>query len=313
MSTQAKVFPFFLAFPLLWNIVALGQNNEPVFGKKESSGFDLKGEIYALKKTLPPYSLPDHFEPDSLLGVIYTNQLNIPPASFKEGFPGVTDRSTWFAIDYTGTFNVSSAAQYRFKLKSDDGSRLYIDGEQLIDNDGMHGPKEKEGSLFLEAGTHTIRIKYFQGFPNLLCLQLWMAKGEENFGLFDSESLSAEPAPEQEPLVRFSLSDTLLFATDAYELSAKATPVLNTLLGRLQDMNFSSVEVIGHTDDRGAEDYNLELSKKRAGSVARYFINKGIDTSKLEISGKGEQQPLVPNDSAANRSKNRRVEIVVRQ
>lgn len=309
LKNTALLLAGFTILPFL----SVGQSQQPVFGKKTSSGFDLKGEIYAIKKTLPPYRLPEHFESDSLLGIIYTDQLNVPPTSFNDGFPGVTDRATWFAIDYTGTFSVPSTAVYRFKIKSDDGSRLYIDGEQIIDNDGMHGPKEKEGSVLLEAGAHTIRVKYFQGFPNLLCLQLWMARGEDDFDFFDTESLSAESEPEQKPVLRFSLADTLLFATNAYELSSKATPVLGKLYERMEQLEFASLEIIGHTDDTGSAGYNLELSEKRAKSVGQYFVLKGIDSSKISVSGKGEQEPFVPNTSSDNRAKNRRVEIVVRQ
>ncbi len=313
MYPPTKSFSCLLIFFLVLNLSAHGQKSDPVFGQKESTGFDLKGEIYALKRTLPPYSLPEHFNPDSLLGVIYTNQLNIPPTSFKDGFPGVTDRATWFAIDYTGTFTVPSTNIYRFKIKSDDGSRLYIDGVQIIDNDGMHGPKEKEGSVYLEAGTHNIRVKYFQGFPNLLCLQLWMADGDEDFVFFDPKKQSAPSLPESQPLIRYSLSDTLLFSTDSYELSDKARPVLDKLYERLEKLSIQSIDIVGHTDDTGPEAYNLELSAKRAEAVAAYFENKGVGAVKLNISGKGEQNPLVPNDSPARRSMNRRVEIIVHQ
>ncbi len=314
MSLSAKPaialmgFLFFLYQPLM------SQEEKPSFGKKETSGFDLKGEIYAIKKTIPPYRLPEEFEPDSLLGTIYTNQLNIPPTNFKDGFPGLTNRSVWFAIDYKGTFVVDEASVYRFKIKSDDGSRLYVDGEEVINNDGMHGPKEKEGQIFLEEGTHHIRIKYFQGFPHLLCLQLWMAKGEGPFGFFDSEDLPSGPSLKEKLKKRFILADTLLFASNSFELSPKADPVLDKLYSVLRDTSsYQWIEIIGHTDDVGEELYNMNLSLRRAQSVKNYFEIKGIPKVKIKTFGKGETSPLRKNTNAANRAINRRVEILVRE
>lgn len=314
MKFFTKLIVFCLGFILFSFNELSAQERNTSFGKKESSGFDLKGKIYAIEKTLPPYSLPEYFEPDSLIGIIYTDQLNIPPTNFRDGFPGVTNRSTWFAIDYSGTFKIGEASHYRFKVKSDDGSRLFIDGEEIIDNDGMHGPKEKEGSVFLEVGNHDIRIKYFQGFPHLLCLQLWVAKGETPFALFDTKNFAEREVVKDFPKKRFILADTLLFASNSYKLSAKASPVLNKLILGLSDTTtYRSIDIIGHTDDVGEEAYNLELSQKRAKSVKAYFEKKGIPSSKIKIEGKGESSPLVENTSAANRAVNRRVEIIVKQ
>lgn len=65
----------------------------------------------------------------------------------------------------------------------------------------------------------------------------------------------------------------------------------------------------GHTDDTGAEDYNMALSKKRAQSVASYFKAKGISGNRFSVKGFGESAPRFANDTDANRAKNRRVEI----
>jgi len=297
---------------LLCSTILFSQENGGNFGRTVAKNFDLTGKIYGIKRTLPPYSLPEFFEPDSLLGVIYTNKLDVPPRQFDEGFPGLTNKYTWFAIDYQGTFGLSEAAVYRFKLKSDDGSRLYIDGKEVIDNDGMHKPKEKTGSIFLEKGIHDIRVKYFQGFPNMLCLQLWMAKGEGPFGVFDTEEIPADTSALQPARMVFNLSDTLLFATDSYRLSPGGEPVLEAMIPRLSDTSrYKKIEIIGHTDDVGREEYNIQLSVNRAKVVKEFFVKKGIDPARIEATGKGETAPLAPNNSPANRAKNRRVEIVV--
>jgi len=71
------------------------------------------------------------------------------------------------------------------------------------------------------------------------------------------------------------------------------------------------IMVAGHTDSKGSDAYNQKLSKKRANSVAEYFIaSHEISSDRLIIKGFGEKQPIVGNDSEENRFKNRRVEFV---
>jgi len=69
------------------------------------------------------------------------------------------------------------------------------------------------------------------------------------------------------------------------------------------------IVVVAHTDDVGSDDYNFELSNRRAASVVKYLKQKGIDNSRLESLGYGETRPQVPNDSEENRALNRRVEF----
>ncbi|HOJ02907.1 MAG TPA: OmpA family protein [Bacteroidota bacterium] len=69
------------------------------------------------------------------------------------------------------------------------------------------------------------------------------------------------------------------------------------------------IVVVAHTDDVGSDDYNFELSNRRAASVVKYLEQKGVDNSRLESLGYGETRPQVPNDSEENRALNRRVEF----
>ena len=123
-----------------------------------TSGF--KGLIYYLE--FNAYQLPK-FSKLKPVGAVYTPYLFVPPQDFSEGFPGVSKRYEWFAIDYTGRFWVSEPGSYKFALASDDGSILYIDGKVIIDNDGQHATQELEGGLKLKTGVHHVRVSYFQG------------------------------------------------------------------------------------------------------------------------------------------------------
>lgn len=80
------------------------------------------------------------------------------------------------------------------------------------------------------------------------------------------------------------------------------------VMARYPDMR---LEVRGHTDDQGSEEYNLKLSEQRAESVAEVLHDMGVAKQRLLVKGFGEARPLVPNDSDENRRRNRRTEFVI--
>jgi len=73
----------------------------------------------------------------------------------------------------------------------------------------------------------------------------------------------------------------------------------------------SNVTIIGHTDSTGSDAVNNPLSLNRAASVRDYLTSKRVASSRIAIDGRGSREPLVANDTAANKAKNRRVEIFV--
>ncbi len=77
--------------------------------------------------------------------------------------PVVGPRRNDFAVVFTGFWEVAKKGDYKFRLGSDDGSRLVIDGKQVILNDGIHPTTFKNGSIKLDAGIHDVRIEYFEG------------------------------------------------------------------------------------------------------------------------------------------------------
>ena len=76
----------------------------------------------------------------------------------------VTGQTETFGLVFTGTVNVSAAASYDFQINSDDGSRLYIDGQLVVDNDGVHAPVTVGGSIFLNPGSYPLRVEFFERF-----------------------------------------------------------------------------------------------------------------------------------------------------
>ena len=136
----------------------------------------LTGKVYHI----PAESLKlPKFEKLEPVGTIYTKGLFIPSRDFSEGFPGITDRIEWFALDFTGRIYINNPGNYLFSLCSDDGSKLYLDGKTVIDNDGVHGEICLQGGVKLAGGIHTLRLSYFQGPRFHLSLMLGVAGPKE--------------------------------------------------------------------------------------------------------------------------------------
>ncbi len=108
-----------------------------------------------------------------------------------------------------------------------------------------------------------------------------------------------------------TMPQDILFATG----SATLTP---TLIGDLQDVARSlnaypdtTVQVVGHTDNVGDAAYNQRLSEQRAQSVSSVLISSGVAPSRVQIVGRGENNPIASNQTAEGRAQNRRVEIII--
>lgn len=111
--------------------------------------------------------------------------------------------------------------------------------------------------------------------------------------------------------VRKFVLRNLFFATDRTDILPSSDAALTELYSLLNDNPDIRIRIIGHTDDIGRDDYNLRLSKGRSESVKEEMVRRGIDAQRIETDGRGEQDPIVPNDSDEHRQMNRRVEIEI--
>lgn len=102
------------------------------------------------------------------------------------------------------------------------------------------------------------------------------------------------------------------FDFDRATLQPAGRAILDEAVAVLKEEGAVDVAVEGHTDDRGSDRYNLDLSRRRARAVADYLESKGIARSRLEIVGHGEAKPVAGNDTEDGRAQNRRVELVVK-
>jgi outer membrane protein OmpA-like peptidoglycan-associated protein len=103
----------------------------------------------------------------------------------------------------------------------------------------------------------------------------------------------------------------VLFTSGRADLKPGATGNLNKLVAFLDKYPDRSASIQGYTDSVGSEDYNQGLSERRANSVKSYLAGQGIGSMRLSASGKGRNDPVADNDSAAGRQQNRRVEVII--
>jgi outer membrane protein OmpA-like peptidoglycan-associated protein len=108
-----------------------------------------------------------------------------------------------------------------------------------------------------------------------------------------------------------SRTDSITFASGTSRLTAGSRPLLDSLydiVSRCPDM---VIEIGGHTDSDGSRATNQRLSEKRATAVAGYLAQKGIPHARMKVVGYGEARPIVSNDTADGRARNRRIEFAV--
>lgn len=109
-----------------------------------------------------------------------------------------------------------------------------------------------------------------------------------------------------------NMPQDLLFATDSATLSGNLTADLRAVAASLVKYPNSTIEVIGHTDNVGSAAYNQDLSQRRAVAVATVLRSSGVPSGRIATYGRGEDQPVASNQTAAGRALNRRVEIIIR-
>jgi outer membrane protein OmpA-like peptidoglycan-associated protein len=106
-------------------------------------------------------------------------------------------------------------------------------------------------------------------------------------------------------------SSNVLFAFDKSNLSDDAKVSLDKLVKVLNSYPDTNIEVQGHTDSKGSESYNQNLSEQRASAVSGYLSGKNISSGRLTIKGFGETIPKYDNATADGRTQNRRVEFLI--
>lgn len=112
--------------------------------------------------------------------------------------------------------------------------------------------------------------------------------------------------------IKITLPESIVnFAFDSSNLTTTAQANLDKLAQVLVENPDTNINVYGFTDSKGADDYNLRLSERRAAAVKSYLVGKGVASSRLFTMGMGESDPVASNDTEAGRAQNRRVEFAI--
>jgi outer membrane protein OmpA-like peptidoglycan-associated protein len=110
------------------------------------------------------------------------------------------------------------------------------------------------------------------------------------------------------------LKKPLLFTEGTATLTRESQGLVDEIAALLRERSeIGSLEVQGHTDNSGAPDFNLQLSSERASAVRDALVRNGVAASRLTAKGYGDTAPLAPNDTEANRARNRRVQLVIQK
>lgn len=108
-----------------------------------------------------------------------------------------------------------------------------------------------------------------------------------------------------------NMPSNITFDTDQSDVKPAFYDTLNSVAIVFQEFDQTYIDVIGHTDADGSDDYNYDLSRRRAASVAQYLSSQQLNPNRFSVEGKGEREPIASNTSSSGKAQNRRVEITI--
>ena len=111
--------------------------------------------------------------------------------------------------------------------------------------------------------------------------------------------------------IAVTFASGLLYDFDSDRIRAEAAQNLRNLAGSLDQYPNTELLIVGHTDSQGPDSYNWDLSERRSRSAADYLAAQGVARARLRTAGRGETEPIAPNDTEAGQQQNRRVEVAI--
>lgn len=111
--------------------------------------------------------------------------------------------------------------------------------------------------------------------------------------------------------IKVTFDSGLLFDFDSANLRPEAERDLAEFANSMEEFEEAKILIVGHTDAKGPASYNQDLSEQRAASAGDYLMEQRIDPSRINTTGKGENEPVATNETAEGRQQNRRVEVAI--
>lgn len=144
---------------------------------------------------------------------------------------------------------------------------------------------------------------------------VWSRRMEEKHRAMEqaTQGTGVEVTRTADNQLKLEVPSDISFATNSATLEPRLRPVLDAFANGLGSDPNTVVRVVGHTDSTGSDAINDPLSLRRAESVRNYLVDRGVGSQRIATAGRGSHEPLVSNDTAESRAKNRRVEIFLRE
>jgi outer membrane protein OmpA-like peptidoglycan-associated protein len=108
-----------------------------------------------------------------------------------------------------------------------------------------------------------------------------------------------------------NMPSNITFDSSRAEIKPQFFNTLNSVTEVFKEYKQTLIDVVGHTDSDGADDFNYDLSRRRAASVAQYMSSQQLDPNRFSVEGHGERDPIASNATASGKAQNRRVEITI--
>ncbi|WP_127481103.1 OmpA family protein [Nocardioides pantholopis] len=236
-----------------------------------------------------------HDAPGGCLGAVEVTAATIPPAVIPETRAG--DR-VYAAVTVPGDTRPGARAEQVCRVRRDGGVLATSRDGVIREGFSRDGAARPGDDLVATVRIPPVRLPDVDVDPE----RLERTEIGGGLGRVDGDGSTSWVAPA-----------AVLFDTDEAILRPEAVAALGTILDQARSgPRWRVLLVEGHTDDRGDAAYGQRLSERRARAVAAWLIGQGVDRQRVRTRGWGERRPAHPNDSDANRQRNRRVVLTVR-
>jgi outer membrane protein OmpA-like peptidoglycan-associated protein len=144
---------------------------------------------------------------------------------------------------------------------------------------------------------------------------IWSSKMEQQKQAMQQATQGTGVQVSQTPdnQLKLEIPSDISFATGRADIEPNFRPILDRFAASLNENPTTRINIIGHTDNTGSDAINNPLSVNRAANTRDYLTARGVAPSRFAVDGRGSHEPIAPNNSEANRARNRRVEIFVAQ